>query len=193
MELAETLRRRRMVRRYTDAPVDSAALGRVLDAARRAPSAGFAQGQTFVVVTSAEARAAVAAAAGEPAYRASGHPPWVSAAPVLIVPCTSRAAYEARYAEHDKAHAPGPEGWDVPWWWVDAGAALMALMLAAVAEGLATGLLGVPRERLAAAVDLRSGEEPLGVLTLGHPHPDDRPVGSALRPRRPRDEVVRRV
>lgn len=191
MELSEALRGRRMVRRYTAAPVDAAALDRVLDAACRAPSAGNAQGTSLVVVAGATARAKVAEACGEAEHLRRGRPAWISSAPVLIVPCASRAAYEARYAEEDKVGAAGPDGWDVPWWWVDAGAALMALQLAAVAEGLATGLLAVPRGRLAAAVDLRPDEEPLGVVTLGHPHAEDRPTGSALRPRRPIADAVR--
>ena len=60
MEFYEAVRRRRMVRQYLDLPVEAAAVDRILDAARRGPSAGFAQGVEFVVVTEAAGRAAVA-------------------------------------------------------------------------------------------------------------------------------------
>src|ERR671916_153963 len=50
MELREVLRRRRMVREFTAAPVPAAALDRILASALRAPSAGFSQGLELVVV-----------------------------------------------------------------------------------------------------------------------------------------------
>ena len=179
-----------MVRRYTGEPVDPVVLERILDAARRGPSAGNTQALTLVVVTDRRARQRVALACGEADHVARGRRPWISSAPVLVVPCTSPAAYAARYAEPDKRGEPPG---DVPWWWVDAGAALMLLLLAATAEGLAAGLLAAPRDALVQAVDLAPDEVPLGVVTIGHPHPQDRPTGSALRPRRPLDEVVRRL
>jgi len=67
-----------MVRNYTDQPVDPEALDRVLDAAVRAPSAGFSQGQRFVVVTDSDTRSAVAKATGEEEYLKNGFDPWIS-------------------------------------------------------------------------------------------------------------------
>ena len=60
MEFREVVARRRMVRCYTGDPVDRAALERIVNAGRRAPSAGFSQGQAFVVVTDRADRAAIA-------------------------------------------------------------------------------------------------------------------------------------
>src|SRR5262245_2803777 len=51
MEFVEVVKKRRMVRNFTSEPVDPAAIDRILDLARRAPSAGNTQGQSFVVVT----------------------------------------------------------------------------------------------------------------------------------------------
>lgn len=51
MEFREVLRRRRMVRDYTDQPLAPEVVERVLDAALRAPSAGSAQGWAFLVLT----------------------------------------------------------------------------------------------------------------------------------------------
>lgn len=50
MEFAEVVARRRMVRRYLDEPVDAAFLRRALTHATRAPSAGFTQGWSFLVL-----------------------------------------------------------------------------------------------------------------------------------------------
>jgi len=191
MEFQAVVRTRRMVRRYDGRPVDPVALGRVLEAARRAPSAGNAQGQRFVVVTDPAVRAMVAAAAGEPAALARGLPAWLSSAPVLVVPCVRVGDYDERYAEPDKAASRPPTERVVPWWWVDAGQSIMLLLLAAVDEGLGAGLLDVAdHPALRAALHLPDDVVPLGVVTIGHPA-GEQPVGSARRPRRPPAEVVR--
>lgn len=182
------VRRRRMVRNYTEDPVDPAAVERILAAALRAPSAGHTQGQDLVVVTDPTTRKAIADLAGEPDYVARGFDPWISRAPVHVVVCTSKAAYLRRYAEADKGGPHGPmaieTGWPVPYWWVDAGATLMLLLLAAVDEGLAAGFLGVHAiPGLRALLGIPDEVDPIGVVTLGHPAPDRR-SGSLRRGRR---------
>lgn len=190
MDFREVVARRRMVRAYTAEPVEPAAIERVLDAARRAPSAGFAQAQSFVVVRDAADRERVAELCDEPTYRARGFEPWLSGAPVHVVVCVQRGRYEARYSEADKAGTPPPEAWRVPFWWVDGGAALMLLLLAAVDEGLGAGFLAVDdADGLRALLGIPAEVDPLGLVTLGHPAAEQ-PQGSARRGRRPFEEVV---
>jgi nitroreductase len=190
MEFSEILRRRRMVRNYTDEPVEPAAVQRILDAARRAPSAGFSQGQAFVVVTGAERRAQIAALADEPAYVAMGFDPWISRAPVHVVVCVSEKLYRARYREPDKSPDGREHEWPVPYWWVDAGAALMLVLLAAVDEGLAAGFLGShAMPELEATLGIPDHMAAIGIVTIGHPD-EDRRSGSLARGRRAWDEVV---
>lgn len=191
MEFSDVVRRRRMVRNYLDRPVERAVVERILDVARRAPSAGYSQGQAFVVVTDEARRARIADLCGEPDYVAAGFDPWISRAPVHVVVCASEQIYRERYAEPDKVGGEVPEDyWPVPYWWVDGGAALMLVLLAAVDEGLAAGFLGshaVPQ--LHAELGLPTHMAPIGVVTLGHPAPD-RPSRSLRRGRRRWDEVV---
>ena len=191
MEFAEVVRRRRMVRRYDGTPVPEDALARVLDAASRAPSAGFSQGQSIVCVTTDGGREAIARCCDEPAHLAAGRPAWLSSAPVHLVPCVAEAAYHARYAEPDKTGSRLPRAWDVPFWWVDGGAMLMLLLLAAVDEGLDAGFVDIA-DRTGLRTHLGIPEEvvPLGVVTLGTRHADERPVGSSQR--RPRRDAVHR-
>jgi nitroreductase len=180
-----------MVRSASSEPVSEEQLGRILDAASRGPSAGFSQGQSFVVVTDPAVRARVAELAGEPAYLARGYPAWLSAAPVLVVCCTSQQPYDQRYAEGDKAGA-GTGGWTVPYRYVDAGCALMLLLLAAVDEGLAAGFLGIHRvPGLWDLLGIPAEVEPIGIVTIGHPAPDH-PSPSLRRGRRPASETVHR-
>ena len=130
MEFREVVARRRMVRNYTSEPVDPAAVERIVETARRGPSAGFTQGQYFVVLTDDVSRRALAEVAHEEEYVAQGMDPWISSAPVHIAICTSEADYRRRYAEPDKRSNDGSEhDWPVPYWWVDAGAVLMLLLL----------------------------------------------------------------
>ena len=170
-----------MVRNYTDEPVDHEAVERILDAGRRAPSAGFSQGHAFVVVTDTDTRRAMAELAGEPEYVARGFDPWVSKAPVHIVLTTREGSYHERYREPDKAGADGTErAWPVPFWWVDAGAAMQNLLLAAVDEGLAAGFLDVPAQQVRLLLGVPDDVDIVGLITIGHPAPD-RPSGSLKR------------
>lgn len=179
-----------MVRNYRPDEVAPAVVERILDTARRGPSAGFSQGVHFLVLTEPADRRRLAALCDEPTYITRGFDAWLSRAPVHVLPCVRRADYARRYAAADKAGSTSPSGWDVPYWWVDAGAALMLLLLATVDEGLAAGLLAVDdtpalRDWLLLPPDVA----PLGVVTIGHPAAD-RPSGSLARGRRPLQDVV---
>lgn len=185
------IRKRRMVRNYGPDPVSRDVLERIVDAGLKAPSAGFSQGLGFVVVTDPEMRQAIAIVAEEEEYVAAGFDPWVSRAPAHVVITVSEKVYRDRYSEPDKL---GPDGepieWPVPYWWVDAGAALMGVLLAAVDEGLAAGFLGVHSvPDLGALLGVPPHHTPIGVVTLGHPLPDRR-SGSLARGKRPRETVV---
>lgn len=192
MEFSETVMKRRMVRNYLDTPVPAATVDRILERARQGPSAGFTQGQSFVVVTDETLRREIAGLAHEDRYVEAGFDPWLSRAPVHVIVCTSEAAYRTRYSEPDKAAADDAQDWPVPYWYVDAGASLMLLLLAAVDEGLAAGFAG--SHSLAGIRDLLGipdEVDPIGLVTLGFPAPDRR-SGSLARGWKPIEDVVHR-
>jgi len=193
MDFAEVIRRRRMVRGFTDEPVPWETVQRLVRAAQRAPSAGYSQGISFVAVTEPAGRRDVAALAGETWYRRAGHRPFISEAPVQLVVCAGEAVYRARYREADKQKPDGRErSWPVPWWYVDAGAALLLLLLAAVDAGLQAAFVGVrDPAALAARLGIPDGDLPVGVALVGHGAPDRR-TRSLGRGRRPLDEVLHR-
>ena len=190
MELRDAITARRMVRRCADRPLDPSLVDDLVELALRAPSAGWSQGQAFVVVTDDDQRAAIAEAAGEPDYLARGFDPWLSSAPVLVVPCADERAYRERYDQPDKSS--GPRAWAVPYWWLDLGAAVQNLLLLATEAGLAAGFLGAHAvDGLAALLDLPDRVHPAGIVTLGHPPADDPPpTTSERRGRRDRAAVV---
>ena len=182
-----------MVRNYAAHPVPPETLDRIVDAGLRAPSAGNSQGFGFIVVTEPEIRSAIADLAGEEEYVSRGFDPWISRAPAHIVITVSEQLYRDRYREPDKL---GPDGeeieWPIPYWWVDAGAAMMSILLAAVNEGLAAGFLGVHSvPDLGELLLIPERYTPIGVVTVGYPL-EDRRSTSLDRGRRPRDSVVHR-
>ncbi len=146
MDFHEVLKRRRAVRTYDPRPVPRDVLERITNAAVvRAPSAGFSQGLRLVVVTDPATRKEIAVAAAEEELAAQGRPRWKADAPVHVVVLVREADYHARYQRADKLQITGGTEieWPAPYWYVDAGAAVMALMFAAIDEGLATAIFGV--------------------------------------------------
>jgi nitroreductase len=145
MEFGDLLKDRRMVRHYESTPVPQETLERIVRTVRRAPSGGFSQGQRLVVVTEGSTRAQIAELLHEEEWIAQGREPWLSVAPVHVVVCTREQDYHDRYNEPDKLAVTGGVEleWPAPFWFVDAGAAMMLLLLAALDEGLAAGVYGV--------------------------------------------------
>jgi nitroreductase len=190
VDFEEVVAHRRMVRNYTDEAVSRQAIEGIVRAARRAPSAGYTQGQYLVVVTDPATRRQIAALANEDEYVKDGFDPWISSAPVHIVVCVSEADYHRRYQEPDKLEDGKEIEWPVPYWWIDGGAALMLVLLAAVDKGLAAGFFGFHRmSGLNELLQIPPEVSPLGVVTVGHPAPDRR-SGSLKNRRKPLERIA---
>ena len=192
MELTDVVRRRRMVRNYDpDKPVSRESLERIAAIAQRAPSAGFSQGQRLIIVTDPARRERLAELAEEPDYVAAGFDPWISRAPAILIPTVSEQIYHARYHEPDKLQDDGTEiDWPIPYWYVDVGATMMLILLAVVDEGLAAGFLGLrDYGRLRDELAIPADQQPVGLITVGHPLRDRR-SGSLKRGWVPSDDFV---
>jgi nitroreductase len=195
MEFATVVRRRRMVRNFTDEPVDPAIVDRALRHAVRAPSAGFSQGWAFVVLDrrdDVDRFWSTTAGADEPDAWLQG----MRRAPVLVIALSCKAAYLDRYSEPDKGWADRDEArWPTPYWDVDTGMAALLILLTAVDEGLGSCFFGVPPERIDAVRDefgIPGDHHPIGVVALGHPAAELVRGSTATRRRRSLDEVVHR-
>ncbi len=196
MDLTDVVLRRRMVRHFSTDPVDPAAVDRILELARHAPSAGFTQGQSFLVVTDLDRRTTIARLCGEDEYVEGGFHPFISGAPVLLIPCTSELAYHRRYQEADKVDEDGSETeWPVPYWHMDIGCSVMLVLLGAVDEGLAAGFAGAPTshrmQQLRDLLGIPADVTPVGVIPLGHSLPDT-PSPSLKRGRKPTADFIHR-
>jgi nitroreductase len=193
MEFRDVVLKRRMVRNFADQLVDPGIVDRILELTRHAPSAGFTQGQSFIVITNPETKKAIAATCEEEEYVKRGFAPFISKAPVLLVPCTSEAAYHRRYQEADKVNEDGSEiEWPVPYWFMDIGCAVMIALLAAIDEGLASAFAGSKDlDTLRALLDMPEEVTPVGVIALGY-RAQDIPSPSLKRGRKTDEDYVHR-
>lgn len=196
MEFRDVVARRRMVRSFQQRSVPPEVIERIIDTARRAPSAGFSQGLELLVLDTPETVSEFWRITEDPA---SPWDPKTAAAgpPVLVLPIPDKRRYLKRYAEPDK-RGLGMEdeaGWPVPFWDVDAGMAAMLMLLAAVDAGLGAWFFGFTHgERaLMDRFGVPPGIRPIGVVGLGYRAPDETPTGSWLtRARRPLEDQIHR-
>ena len=170
MEFHDVVLKRRMVRNFAEKPVDARLIEHILDLTRHAPSAGFTQGQSFIVVTEPEKKQAIARTCEEDEYVQRGFAPFISKAPVLLIPCTSEAAYHRRYQEANKVNQDGSEiVWPVPYWFMDIGCAVMIALLAAIDEGLVSAFVGSKDlDALRTLLGIPAEVTPVGVIALGY-------------------------
>jgi nitroreductase len=198
VEFRDVLKQRRMVRHYDPDPIPRETLERIVRTVRRAPSGGFSQGQRLVVVTDAQMRARIAQLLREDEWIAQGREPWMSVAPAHVVVCAREQDYHDRYNEADKLAVTGGVEieWPAPFWYVDAGAALMLLLLAAIDEGLAAGVYGVTVPEVPAFKEMLGIPDDVAVVagvTIGKARPDPNSSRASSRMsqrRRSLEEVV---
>lgn len=146
MDLTAAIKSRKMCRDFRADPIDAAQLESLLDLARRAPSAGFSQGVEFLVLSDRGTVEAYWSTTLTDNSRKSFPWPGLLRAPVLVVVLVRPQAWVERYGRADKASTGLGEGeaaWDVPYWWVDAGAVVQNLLLLAEDAGLGALFFGL--------------------------------------------------
>ena len=186
-----------MTRAFLPTPIETTVIDRLIDRARRAPSAGNTASIEFLVLDTPGTVGDYWATTLTDERRELFPWPQLLEAPVLVIPFVDPASYVARYGEPDKAHTglgASIDAWPVPYWFVDGGAAVMALLLGAEDAGLGALLFGLfehesaVRERFGVPPHLRA----VGALALGH-RGSDRPSKSARRDRPALEQVIHRA
>jgi nitroreductase len=168
MEFQEVVRRRHMVREFTTEPVPQSSLDRILANAVRGPSAGFSQGQAFIVVTGEDLKRFWDVTATDEEEAPAG----MAAAPLVIVPLSCKRVYLDRYAQPDKGWTDRDEArWPVPFWHIDTGMAALLILQTVVDEGLGAVYFGIVPERVQPfkeAFGVPDDHEPIGAIAIGH-------------------------
>ncbi len=186
---AEVLAARRMCRDFLDTPIDPDVLDTVLRAAFRGPAAGNTDALDLLVLRG-EHTAEYWDVTLPLEQRAGFRWPGLLRAPVLVVPLVRADSYVERYGRPDKARTglgDGAGAWGVPYWFVDGGAAVMAMLLAAEAAGLGALLFGQfdHEPALSSRFGVPADRRALGTVALGHPAPGGRAPSMSARAGRP--------
>jgi len=197
VDLRDIVRKRRMVHRFTREPIPDEELLRVLEVARHAPSAGFSQGFRLVVLDDPGQLEWFWRVTTPPDELSELDERIATGPPVIALPFTSKAVYLDRYSAPDKAGfgLQSEEAWPVPFWHVDAGMAIMLILLAAIDEGLGGWYFGLVHGEtdLLRELGIPDQYSLLGAIALGHGSTDDvKTKGSAYsRTRISADDLVR--
>jgi nitroreductase len=168
VETWDALTSRRNVRGYTAEPIPPDRLDRILEAARRTPSAGNRQHWDLVVVTDRGRLEELSKV-----WRAAGHVAGSAATIALVAPAT------------DDSRA-----WEIDQY--DLGQLSFAVAVAAADLGIGSGHSSVADQELARQVlGVPDGYVVAWLIALGYPA--DRPLAPIAEPaRRPFDDVVHR-
>lgn len=162
---------RRSVRKFKQEQVPHAAVGRLLDAARWAPSAGNIQPWDFYVVYNNDKKQSL--------VRAALNQKFIGEAPVIIVVCARPEMTAARYRER------GRNLYAIQ----DTAAAVQNILLAAEGYGLATCWVGAFDENLVTeSLNLEHGLMPVAIIPVGYAEEGNVKNAPA---RRPVDEIVK--
>jgi len=178
-----------MVRSFSGRAPDPGLLEEIVLSARRAPAAGDTDGWDVVVLDGPQQTSAFWDATTTPDWRERSRR-WagLSRAPVVLCMFCHPGAYSARYAEPDKRSSGlfDEEAWPVPFWYVDAGFAVLLVLLAASDKGLGACFLGNFRgeQQLKAALGVPFDRRYLGAVLLGGRGGNETPTASLGRRRR---------
>jgi nitroreductase len=163
MELLEVINRRRSIRKYLDRPIEFEKLTTIIDAARKAPSAGNLQDWAFVMVTERSLIKQISE------YCVEQY--WVQTAPVLIIVCALPEKHEMYYGLR------GKRLYNIQ----DCAAAIENLLLAATDLGLGSCWIGAFEEdKIRSALAIPPDVRPQAIVTLGYG--DEIPVERSLVP-----------
>ena len=168
MDIFQTMRDRRSIRKYKDTPVEMETIQQILDAARLAPSWKNMQCWRFLVLTDPEQRAKTVDAFPDdnPGKKA------IAEAPVVIVVCA------------DPRESGVENG--IEYYIADTAIAFEHLCLAAHALGLGTCWMGwYNEEKIKQALGIPVAIRIIGLTPLGYPDQEPKP-----RPRKTLEEIA---
>jgi nitroreductase len=162
MDLFETIRTRRSIRRFSGKPVEDEKLTAILEAARQAPSWANFQCWRFIVVKAPTLKEKISELSyvesffSPLGYKANPARQGLAEAPIVIVACGD----------------PSQSGniWSQPYYMTDIGIASQNLMLAARALGLGSVFVGVfDEQKLRSLLGIPSNIRIVGLFPIGYP------------------------
>ena len=163
MNSLEAINNRRSIRKYLEKPVEFEKITTILDAARKAPSAGNLQEWRFIIATDKNLIKDVSE------YSLEQY--WIQTAPLLIIVCSESEQAEAYYGLRGKRLYAVQ----------DCAAAIENMLIAATDLGLGSCWVGAFEEdKLRAAFAIPPEVRPQAIVALGYA--DETPQERSLSP-----------
>ena len=168
--LKELLLNRRVVRNYLETNEEFPNLSDIPKLTIKIPTAGFSRGIEIISVENKKNIKKLAIYANEESYLKKGYGKWLSNSKAIFLILINEQAYQERYKELDKQNQTSSSNWSVPYWYVDAGAAMMNCMLLVEETGLKSGFLGshnMEIQKIKSLLVIPEDIEILGFVTAG--------------------------
>lgn len=168
--LKELLLNRRVVRNYLETNEEFPNLSDIPKLTIKIPTAGFSRGIEIISVENKKNIKKLAIYANEESYLKKGYGKWLSNSKAIYLILINEKAYHERYKELDKQNQTSSSNWSVPYWYVDAGAAMMNCMLLVEETGLKSGFLGshnMEIQKIKSLLVIPEDIEILGFVTAG--------------------------
>ena len=168
--LKELLLNRRVVRNYLETNEEFPNLSDIPKLTIKIPTAGFSRGIEIISVENKKNIKKLAIYANEESYLKKGYGKWLSNSKAIFLILINEQAYHERYKELDKQNQTSSSNWSVPYWYVDAGAAMMNCMLLVEETGLKSGFLGshnMEIQKIKSLLVIPEDIEILGFVTAG--------------------------
>jgi nitroreductase len=167
LDVFEAIQKRKSIRSYESTPISIEKLGKVLEAARLAPSAGNVQPWQFIVVTNSDKRRRIA--------KGCRFGRFLVESPIVIVGCCDQKASPRWHA-------------------IDTCIAMENLVLAATGEGLGTCWIGTFNEKeIREMLKIPGHLKIVALLALGYPREKLDILGKVahlIRPKKKLEKIV---
>jgi nitroreductase len=168
--LENLLNNRKVVRSYQKAKVDKNSLEKIAKNSIKIPTAGFSRGIEILNTFDVAKIKIVSEIFNENSFKKDKQSPWISNSLALFFLMLNEDEYHKRYSSSDKKNAVNPKEWDVPYWYVDAGAALMNCLLLIEEQGFASGFMGlhnIDRKKVHDLFKIPNDYQIVGMITAG--------------------------
>ena len=168
--LENLLNKRKVVRNYKKTSLEDTNLKNISKFSIKIPTAGFSRGIEILNTFDVKKIKNVSKIFNEDNFIKDGKSPWISNSLALFFILLNEEAYHHRYSKNDKTNAVNSKDWDVPYWYVDAGAAMMNCILLIEEKELSSGFMGlhnIDRKKIHEEFKIPDTYQIIGMITAG--------------------------
>ncbi len=168
--LENLLNNRKVVRTYKKTSLEDTKLKNISKFSIKIPTAGFSRGIEILNTFDVKKIKNVSKIFNEDNFIKDGKSPWISNSLALFFILLNEEAYHHRYSKNDKTNAVNSKDWDVPYWYVDAGAAMMNCILLIEEKELSSGFMGlhnIDRKKIHEEFKIPDTYQIIGMITAG--------------------------